>query len=76
VLVPVFGAAILLGMTKVQWYDRFLVPLYNGGSFSGVITKSWVTVAGDVLLVWGAAYVSVHGIEQTVRLWQGGDEGS
>ena len=73
VLVPVAAAAIVLGMTKVQWYDRVLVPLYNGGSYSGVLTKSYVAMAADGLLLWGAAYVSMYGVEQMVRLWQGGD---
>ena len=70
---PVATAAILLALTKVQWYDRVLVPLYNGGSYSGVVTKSYVAMAGDILLVWGAAFVSLYGVEQMVLLWQGED---
>jgi len=73
VLMPVLSAAIVLAVTKVQWYDRVLVPLYNGGSYSGVLTKSYVVLAGDILLIWGATYVSMYGVEQMVLLWQGDD---
>jgi len=69
VLVPAAVFAILLGMTKVQWYDSILVPLYNGGSYSSVITKSWVTSATGSLLFSGALYVSKYGIEQMVWLF-------